>query len=123
MKAFRDKGRVSGILEYVPVYAVLEEDIGLRGAHVVAFRVSVLVGGGGGGGRAGSAGENGAGGGEGRGRGEGGEGLSSRFEARRSRFKPHYPKNVRPIYCVLAVGACAERVRVGHAPVSDGWSW
>eukprot|EP00904_Undaria_pinnatifida_P011444 jgi/Undpi1/742/HiC_scaffold_10.g04206.m1 len=39
MKAFRDKGRVSGILEYVPVYAVLEEDIGLRGAHVVAFRM------------------------------------------------------------------------------------
>lgn len=42
MKAFRDKGRVSGILEYVPVYAVLEEDIGLRGAHVVAFRVSEI---------------------------------------------------------------------------------
>lgn len=42
MMAFYDKGRVSGLLKSVPVYAVLEEDIGLRGAHFVAFRVSVF---------------------------------------------------------------------------------
>lgn len=40
MKAFYDKGRVSGLLKSIPIYAVLEEDIGLRGAHFVAFRVS-----------------------------------------------------------------------------------
>ncbi|CAM9123498.1 unnamed protein product [Pylaiella littoralis] len=39
MKAFYDKGRVSGLLRAVPVYAVLIEDIGLRGAHFVAFRL------------------------------------------------------------------------------------
>lgn len=39
MKGFYDKGRVSGLLKDVPVYAVLVEDIGLRGAHFVAFRV------------------------------------------------------------------------------------
>lgn len=43
MKAFYDKGRVSGLLKSVPVYAVLEEDIGLRGAHFVAFRVIHFV--------------------------------------------------------------------------------
>lgn len=40
MKAFYDKGRVSSLLKSVPVYAVLVEDIGLRGAHFVASRVS-----------------------------------------------------------------------------------
>lgn len=39
MKAFYDKGRVSGILNAVPIYAVLGEDMGLRGAHFVAYRV------------------------------------------------------------------------------------
>lgn len=43
MKGFYDKGRVSGLLKVVPVYAVLVEDIGLRGAHFVAFRVSARV--------------------------------------------------------------------------------
>eukprot|EP00752_Nemacystus_decipiens_P001395 g1380.t1 len=39
MKGFYDKGRVSGLLKAVPVYAVLVEDIGLRGAHFVALRL------------------------------------------------------------------------------------
>lgn len=39
MKGFYDKGRVSGLLKAVPVYAVLVEDVGLRGAHFVASRV------------------------------------------------------------------------------------
>ncbi|CAN0522810.1 unnamed protein product, partial [Ectocarpus sp. 8 AP-2014] len=41
MKGFYDKGRVSSLLKAVPVYAVLVEDIGLRGAHFVAYRVRV----------------------------------------------------------------------------------
>lgn len=40
MAAFKDKGRVSGILDKVPVYAVLVEDLGLRGASLHAFHVS-----------------------------------------------------------------------------------
>ena len=32
------KGRVSGMLSAVPVYAVLVEDVGERGAHLVAFQ-------------------------------------------------------------------------------------
>lgn len=43
MKAFYDKGRVSGLLEEVPIYAVLVEDIGLRGAHFVAARVRYIL--------------------------------------------------------------------------------
>jgi glucokinase len=39
MAAFRDKGRLSPLLKRVPVYAVLAEDIGQRGAHLVAFRL------------------------------------------------------------------------------------
>ncbi|CAB1109771.1 unnamed protein product [Ectocarpus sp. CCAP 1310/34] len=39
MKGFHDKGRVSGLLKAVPMYAVLVEDIGLRGAHFVAYRL------------------------------------------------------------------------------------
>ena len=38
MTAFRDKGRVSGILSTVPVYAVMVEDVGQRGAYRVAYR-------------------------------------------------------------------------------------
>lgn len=41
MKAFHDKGRVSGVLKTVPIYAVLAEDIGLRGSHFVAARLYV----------------------------------------------------------------------------------
>ena len=40
MQSFYDKGRVSGLLKSVPIYAVLGEDLGLRGAHFVAYRVS-----------------------------------------------------------------------------------
>jgi len=36
MKAYNDKGRVSPILEYVPAFAVLTEDLGVRGAHKCA---------------------------------------------------------------------------------------
>ncbi|KAL3935165.1 MAG: hypothetical protein SGBAC_009261 [Bacillariaceae sp.] len=36
MKAYNDKGRVKPILEYVPVFAVLTEDLGVRGAHKCA---------------------------------------------------------------------------------------
>ena len=39
MKAFHDKGRVSPLLKRVPIYLVLEEDIGQRGAHLFAFRM------------------------------------------------------------------------------------
>jgi len=38
MSAFRDKGRVSSMLDSVPVYAVLVEDVGERGAHLVAYK-------------------------------------------------------------------------------------
>ena len=33
MKAYKDKGRVGPILETVPLFAVLVEDLGVRGAH------------------------------------------------------------------------------------------
>lgn len=39
MRAFHDKGRLSPLLKRVPVLAVLAEDIGQRGAHLVAFRL------------------------------------------------------------------------------------
>eukprot|EP00730_Choanoeca_flexa_P017893 TRINITY_DN8663_c0_g1_i2.p1 TRINITY_DN8663_c0_g1~~TRINITY_DN8663_c0_g1_i2.p1 ORF type:complete len:419 (+),score=108.56 TRINITY_DN8663_c0_g1_i2:124-1380(+) len=39
MKAYWNKGRVSSILEDVPVRVVMSEDLGLRGAHVVAARM------------------------------------------------------------------------------------
>ena len=39
MKAFKDKGRVSGILDSIPVYAVLVENLGERGAHYLAFKM------------------------------------------------------------------------------------
>ena len=33
MQAYKDKGRVSPILESVPLFAVMVEDLGVRGAH------------------------------------------------------------------------------------------
>jgi glucokinase len=39
MKSFRNKGRVSPQLARIPVYVVLVEDLGLRGAHLVAYRL------------------------------------------------------------------------------------
>ena len=36
MTSYRDKGRVSPILEGVPLYAVLTDDLGVRGAHQAA---------------------------------------------------------------------------------------
>lgn len=46
MKAFMDKGRVSGMLKSVPVYAVLVEDLGERGAKFIASKLlSQLEGG------------------------------------------------------------------------------
>lgn len=38
MKNFRDKGRVSGALDNIPVKVVTAPDLGMRGAHVVAAR-------------------------------------------------------------------------------------
>mmetsp|Transcript_26387 Transcript_26387/g.26638 ORF Transcript_26387/g.26638 Transcript_26387/m.26638 type:complete len:408 (+) Transcript_26387:97-1320(+) len=38
MRALRDKGRVSGFLADIPIYAVLKEDLGVRGAHWVAVQ-------------------------------------------------------------------------------------
>lgn len=39
MKAFRDKGRVSELLEDIPVFAVKVEDLGLRGARELAGKI------------------------------------------------------------------------------------
>lgn len=39
LQAFRDKGRLSSVLRQVPVYAVLDEQLGQRGAHYVAVRL------------------------------------------------------------------------------------
>jgi glucokinase len=38
MAAFHDKGRLSPLLKRVPLYAVMVEDIGQRGAHLVAYK-------------------------------------------------------------------------------------
>mmetsp|Transcript_27710 Transcript_27710/g.52199 ORF Transcript_27710/g.52199 Transcript_27710/m.52199 type:complete len:408 (-) Transcript_27710:348-1571(-) len=38
MKAYLDKGRLSALLDTVPIFAVMTEDIGLRGARVCAER-------------------------------------------------------------------------------------
>ena len=43
MTAFHDKGRLTPLLKRVPVFAVLAEDIGQRGAHLVAFRLLLQV--------------------------------------------------------------------------------
>ena len=40
MKAYRDKGRVSPILDNVPLFAVMTEDLGVRGAIKNAQMVS-----------------------------------------------------------------------------------
>mmetsp|Transcript_5594 Transcript_5594/g.15165 ORF Transcript_5594/g.15165 Transcript_5594/m.15165 type:complete len:419 (-) Transcript_5594:971-2227(-) len=37
MKAYKDKGRVAPLLESVPLFAVLVEDLGVRGAHKAAM--------------------------------------------------------------------------------------
>ncbi len=38
MKAYLDKGRLSGLIESIPIFAVMNEDVGLRGARVCAER-------------------------------------------------------------------------------------
>jgi len=38
MKAYLDKGRLTALLDTVPIFAVMTEDIGLRGARVCAER-------------------------------------------------------------------------------------
>ena len=38
LKAFHNKGRVSSTLKNIPVYAVLVDDLGERGAHYIATR-------------------------------------------------------------------------------------
>lgn len=37
LHAFKDKGRVSFVLDTIPVYAVMIDDVGQRGAHRVAY--------------------------------------------------------------------------------------
>ena len=37
MKAYLNKGRVSPLLEHVPLFAVMVEDLGVRGAHKAAY--------------------------------------------------------------------------------------
>jgi glucokinase len=38
-RAYYDKGRVTSILHQVPLYAVMVEDLGVRGAHRCAIMV------------------------------------------------------------------------------------
>ncbi len=38
MKAYLDKGRMNGLVESIPIFAVMNEDVGLRGARVCAER-------------------------------------------------------------------------------------
>lgn len=40
MRRFLDKGRMSSIMKGFPVHVVLKEDLGLRGAHIVASRIA-----------------------------------------------------------------------------------
>ena len=40
MKAFKDKGRLSSLVQSIPLFAVLDDDLGLYGAWFVALRVS-----------------------------------------------------------------------------------
>ena len=42
MEAYLDKGRVRTLLDTVPLFAVLTEDLGVRGAYKCAMMVSVL---------------------------------------------------------------------------------
>lgn len=37
MTALKDKGRVSGVIDDIPIYAVMVEDLGERGAHFMAY--------------------------------------------------------------------------------------
>jgi glucokinase len=43
MKAYLDKGRMTSLCESIPLFAVKNEDIGLRGARVCAERVSAFL--------------------------------------------------------------------------------
>ena len=43
MKAYKDKGRLSELVNSVPLFAVKVEDLGLRGARVCAFRVRFII--------------------------------------------------------------------------------
>lgn len=43
LRAFHDKGRVSNMLLTIPIYAVMEEDLGQRGAHLVAYQDFLIV--------------------------------------------------------------------------------
>ena len=44
MKAFHDKGRVSKLLfDEIPLFAVMTESLGLRGALYCAAKVSIIV--------------------------------------------------------------------------------
>ena len=43
LKAYYDKGRVTPILDTIPLYAVLVEDLGIRGAHYNAKMVRLLL--------------------------------------------------------------------------------
>jgi glucokinase len=40
MRRFLDKGRMSSIMTHFPVHVVMKEDLGLRGAHIVAARIA-----------------------------------------------------------------------------------
>lgn len=40
MRRFLDKGRMSPIMQDFPVHVVLKEDLGLRGAHIIASRMA-----------------------------------------------------------------------------------
>lgn len=40
MTAYRDKGRVSSLLDKIPLFAVMTEDLGVRGALKAASLVS-----------------------------------------------------------------------------------
>lgn len=40
MRRFRDKGPISSIMKDFPLYVVLKEDLGLRGAHIIASRLA-----------------------------------------------------------------------------------
>jgi Glucokinase len=45
MARLLDKGRMTSILGSIPIHVVMKEDLGLRGAHIVAARmVSAMVG-------------------------------------------------------------------------------
>lgn len=42
MKSYKDKGRVKGVIETVPCFAVMVEDLGVRGAYKCAMMVGTL---------------------------------------------------------------------------------